>query len=146
MENPETKTHLLAHARRDDDALTHAREKHLKKRIDSFFPRRVTRASSYISSTFCPKICHSCFSSKSDRWNFCVSVLSDGPIFEVEVVPLRVWESFQPASAAVGERRELPAALTTNPLAYAALVLEVAPERRVARPFELGGDTASLVE
>jgi hypothetical protein len=37
MENPDTQIHLLAHARRDAHALTHAREKHLKKESTLFF-------------------------------------------------------------------------------------------------------------
>src|SRR5215472_13681688 len=41
-----------------------------EKRIDSFFRKPVTRASSYISSTFRPKIVTGSFLRAGDRWNF----------------------------------------------------------------------------
>src|SRR5215831_17551970 len=55
MENPETKTHLLAHARRDDDALTHAREKHLKKESTFFSAKSDTRIFLHFQHLFAQK-------------------------------------------------------------------------------------------
>jgi len=76
-----------------------------------------------------------------------LSILADGPVFEVQVVPFRIWEALQPARAAVGERRELPAALTLDPDTRAALLLaEIAAERRISDSFELRGNAAGLVE